>query len=188
MSSIFAETMQKAISKYRQLLRKFLPQTERLAKLQELDLKNAQMYTNELWLYETGRKIVADVQNNLRPDNQGYYAYSGVEKFAGFLKEFLDNYEVEEDQVIHRAQIASRAMVKAIQLITLPRENLTEDVEKELTALNHIIANYGSKDQKELHKTALQNTLRRQQEENINFYKSILCNFKEQTQYQEAQE
>ena len=188
MSSIFSETMQKAIAKYRQLLRKFLPQAERVAKLQELGLKNSEMYTSELWLYDTGRKIVADVQNNLRPDNQGYYAYSGVEKFAGFLKEFLDNYEVEEDQVIHRAQIASRAMVKAIQLITLPRENLTENIEKELNALNHIIANYGSKDQKELHKTALQNILLRQQEENISFYKTILYNFKDQIQYQDAHE
>jgi len=79
-------------------------------------------------------------------------------------------------------------MVKAIQLITLPRENLTEEIEKELAALNHTIINYGSSEQKELHQSALQNILRRQQEENIGFYKAVLSNFKEQTQFQEAAE
>lgn len=188
MSSIFAETMQKAIQKYRQLLRKFLPQAERVGKLNALGLKNGQMYENELWLYETGYRIINDIKSNLTPDTQGYYAYSGVEKFADFLKQFLDSYEVQGDHVIHRAQIASRAMVKAIQLITLPREHLTDDVEKELVTLNHTIASYGSKEQKELHRSALQNALRRQQEENIGFYKSVLFNFKEQAQFQETAE
>lgn len=185
MSSIFAETMQKAIQKYRQLLRKFLPQAERVNKLNQLNLKNPELYGSELWLYETGYRIVNDIKGHLSPSHQSYYAYSGVEKFADFLKIFLDNYEVEGEHVIHRAQIASRAMVKAIQLITLPREELTEEVEKELAELNHTVASYGSKEQKELHQSALQNALRRQQEENIGFYKTVLSHFKEQVQSQQ---
>ncbi len=188
MSSIFIDTMQKAIKKYRQLLRKFLPQAERISKLNKLQLKSAQLYTNDLWLYETGRRIVADIKDNLSPENQGYYSYSGVERFADYLKEFLDDYHIEDEQVVHRAQIASRAMVKAIQLITLPRENLTENIETELAKLNRVVAEYGSEEQKDLHKSALQNVLRRQQEENISFYKSVLTHFKEQVECQSSTE
>src|SRR3989344_7257043 len=118
--SIFSQTMKKSISIYRVMLRKHLSQVERVNKLQQLNLKNSQLYENDIALYHTGYAIVNDIEKNLDPLAHGYYAYSGVASFAGYLKTFLQNYTIEGTQVIHCSQKASRALVQAIQLLTLP--------------------------------------------------------------------
>ncbi|OGO90726.1 MAG: hypothetical protein A3F41_05660 [Coxiella sp. RIFCSPHIGHO2_12_FULL_44_14] len=181
--SIFSETMKTAISIYRGMLRKHLPQDIRLSKLNALNLKNPELYENEVALYHTGHSIVLDIERNIDRSVGGYYSYSGVKHFADHLKTFLNHYELEGDCVIHRSQRASRALLKAIQLLTLPREQLvTPDVVKELTQCNEIIARYGSDEQKDSHKSTLQKTIRHQQEQNTSFYRSVLTHFQDRLQ------
>ncbi len=175
--SIFSETMKKGISIYRSMLRKYLPQAERVNKLQQLNLKNPQLYENEIALFHTGYTIVNDIEKNLADATNGYYSYSGVSSFAHYLKSFLTNYEIEGQHVIHRSQKASRALVQAIQLLSLPPNKLTEEIADKLSQCNSVIASYGSKEQCELHHNTLQNTIRRQQEQNTAFYRSVLHNF-----------
>lgn len=177
--SIFSETMKKTFSIYRQMLRKYLPQAERINKLQQLNLKNAQLYENDIALYRTGYAIVADIEKNLGKSVTGYYAYSGVANFATHLRSFLEGYTIEGTQVIHSSQKASRALVKAIQCLSLPREKFTADIAEELLKCNALIARYGSEKQRDLHKTALQNALSKQPEQNSSFYRSVLHNFQQ---------
>lgn len=178
--TIFSETMKKAINIYRSMLRKYLPQAERINKLHKLNLKNQQLYENEIALYHTGYSIISDINKNLNQSNVGYYSYSGVESFGEYLKDFLENYEIDGNGVVHRSQKASRALIQAIQLLTLPKDKLTSEIADQLAHCNEVIVKYGSEEQQELHKTTLQNTIRKQQESNTSFYRSILGNFQQQ--------
>lgn len=180
--SIFSETMKKTISIYRQMLRKYLPQAERVNKLQQLNLKNPQLYENDIALYHTGQAIVHDIEKNLDQSSYGYYAYSGVGSFATHLKTFLESYVIEGNHVIHCSQKASRALVQAIQLLASPREKLTEETAEKLAKCNAVIARFGSEEQRELHKSTLQNTIRRHQEQNTAFYRAVLNNFHQRIQ------
>ena len=169
--SIFSETMIKAIADYRFLLRRYLSQVERMTKLQKLKLRDSDTYESDLALYEAAKGIVTDIENNMETANQGYYSYSGIQEYCKFLSEYLENYHVENNQVVHRAQKASRALMTAIQLTSLPRERLNDSVTKQLFDCNKTVAGFGSHEQCELQ---LQ-TLARQQAENPAFYTDIIA-------------
>jgi len=177
--SVFSETMKKAINIYRGMLRKYLPQAERITKLHELNLKNPQLYENEIALFHTGHTIISDIKKNLNQSANGYYSYSGVSSFGEHLKAFLKNYEIEGSSVVHRSQKASRAIIQSIQLLTLPKDKLTSEIASRLSRCNEIIVKYGSEEQQDLHKSTLQNTIRKQQQGNTSFYRAVLSNFQQ---------
>ncbi len=175
--SIFSEAITRAISDYRQLLRKYLSQSERVIKLAELHLKDSSIYKSDFTLYETAQAIVKDVESNLRVPNQGYYSYSGISQFCQYLKEYLHHYEVDArtGSVAHKAQKASRALIQAIQLIALPE---SEKVAKKLQECNYKIAEFGSPEQHELHRCNLEQHCK----DSEYFYVPLLRNFEQQLQ------
>ncbi|MCB1827052.1 MAG: hypothetical protein KDH94_01420 [Coxiellaceae bacterium] len=178
MTSIFVETVSKAISDYRQLLRRHLPQCERVTKLMELGLKQPD-YENETALYRTAQRIVQDIEVNLDSGNKSYYTYSGVGNFGRYLKEFIGHYMIEGNQVIHRAQKASRALIDSIQLIGLPTERLTPDVLETINKNSMTIAHFGSEEQSELYKENLERYYR----ERGSFFGPLLRYFAEQLRH-----
>lgn len=171
--SIFSETVSKAISDYRYLLRKFLPQAERMHKLAELNLKNPEIYNNDMSLYQVAWSIVNDIQKNINIPDQGYYSYSGIEHYCRYLKEYLDNYELENGMVIHRAQKASRAMIDVIQLILLPENRLSESIANKIKKHAKIVASYGSEEQQSVFRSSID----RQSEHNPTFFSPLLQHY-----------
>ena len=170
--SIFSETMTKAIGDYRALLRRYLNQVERMTKLQKLRLRKSDIYQSDLKLYEVGLAIVEDIENSMTiPIGQSYYAYSGMQEFCNYLKAYLKNYHIENGQVVHRAQKASRALLKAIQLTAMPREKLDDTIANELLACNQDVVFFGSHEQCELQ----MQMLTRQQSVNPGFYTRIIA-------------
>ncbi len=172
--SVFSETMIKAISDYRFLLRRYLQQAERMAKLRELKLRDSDIYDNDLALFHVGKAIIEDMKNNMDSGGQGYYAYSGIGEFCKFLGEYLDNYFIENDHVVHRAQKAARAIITAAQLMALSRDRLDEVVAKKLFDCNRTVVNFGSQEQCELQL----HTLTRQQASHPGFYTRIIADLK----------
>lgn len=173
MSSLFAQTVVQAISDYRRFLRKSYKQSERVQKLEELNLNDPELLENDLRLYNVAWGIVTDIKNNVEIPEQNYYSYSGIAKFCDYLREYLLNYEVEGNSVIHKGQKASRAMIQAIQLLCMAGGNFTEALAKKMEHCNEIIVTYGSKEQYDLHISALE----RQRESNPQFFERILENF-----------
>ena len=51
---------------------------------------------------------------------QGYYSYSGIQHFCDYLKEYLENYICEDEEIIHKAQKASRSLINVIHLVMMP--------------------------------------------------------------------
>lgn len=175
MSSIFVETVSKAISDYRQLLRRHLSQSERMTKLMELNLKQPD-YDSEIALYRTAQRIVQDIETNLDANSKNYYTYSGVGNFGRYLKDFISNYIIDGSQVVHRAQKASRALLDSIQLISLPTERLTPSILEVINKNSMTIAHFGSEEQSELYKENLERYYR----ERGSFFGPLLDYFQEQ--------
>ena len=171
--SVFSETTAKAIADYRQILRRYLSQSERQEKIEQLRLRDPNIYNSEVALYHTAHAIVKDIEKNIETPNQGYYAYNGIEQFCSFLKEFLDCYELKSGAVLHKAQRASRAFVYAVQIFALPKNRLQENHAEQMLQYNSTIAEFGTDEQHDLYLENLQEQL----ESNPEFYQSILQDF-----------
>ena len=85
MSQLFVETIARAISDYRYLLRRHLDQVERRKKLAELDLKDPAIFNSAKKLYEIAWGIVHDIEKNTQTP-LGYYGYSGIAEFGKYLR------------------------------------------------------------------------------------------------------
>jgi hypothetical protein len=95
----------------------------------------------------------------MRDGQKGYYTYSGVESFCRYLKEFLAHYQIEEIQgrkprIVHCTQEASRALLKAVQLMSM---TLTESVKAQLQDCAALVISYGSAEQQSLYQSSLEN-------------------------------
>lgn len=180
MSTIFAKTIARAISDYRQLLRKHLKQDARMAKLRELQLRDPGIFASESALYSTAWRIVRDIEKNMNVNESGYYAYSGVKKFCEYLKKYLNNYEFEGESVIHRTQKASRALLKAIQLISMskPDSAHTEKMLASIQDCHTVIASLGSPEQHEMYR----HNLEKHQHQNPQFLDTVLQDFQKRLQ------
>ena len=81
MSSVFAETVVEYINDYRTVLRKSLPQAERMLRLKRLNLKSITVYSDDVELFNTSNQILEDIDVNGKIPDQGYYSYSGLQNF-----------------------------------------------------------------------------------------------------------
>lgn len=151
MSSVFAEKITQYISDYRLLLRKSLNQVERMNRLKALDLKSVTIYSDDLSLYNTAWKILKDIESNGNIPDQGYYSYSGLEKFYTELKTFVEDYTVSDDRIIHRIQHTSNLLLEVIQMVSSPGFQHTDQLQDKLLECNKSVVCYGSDDQKQLY-------------------------------------
>jgi len=158
MSQIFIETIARAISDYRFMLRRHLNQAERRKKLAELNLKDPTIFDSPIKLFEVATQIVKDIELSVELP-QSYYAYSGMAEFAKYLKEYLSKYEIENGRLVHCAQKASKAMIEAIQLTALPEQRLTVKVADSLNHCSDIVVQYGSEEQVDMYEGTLEQKL-----------------------------
>lgn len=173
LDSMFVETMSRAISDYRQILKKYLTPAQRAAKMAELRLKDPTIFYDEPVLFQIVQDVLCDIEKNIRVPNEGYYSYYGIVRFAKFLREYVDNFVLEGDTVIHKAQKASNLLIKIIQLLSLPGEQLTENIAEQVINAHPAIIELSSKEQL----TIYSNTLERLSEKNKTFYRKIIHDF-----------
>jgi len=155
MSQIFTETIARAISDYRSLLRRHLKQPERRKKLAELNLKDSTLFESAERLYVVAWSIVKDIETSVDQPT-GYYAYSGMAEFGKFLREYLSEYELEDGRLLHLAQKASKEIIKAIQYMSTSDERFTSDVVVGLNRCSRVVLSCGSQEQRDLYESALE--------------------------------
>lgn len=175
--NMFTDSMITAVRKYRSLLRKHLPQAERINQLQRLDLKNPRLYEDETRLYSLGSEMVSHL-TSLTASKNNYYSYSGVNKFVEHLKALMDKYKLDSEtgRVLHTTQVASRAIVRAAQILNL-NSNFQENVD-ELEGCHRDLLAYGSSEQIQLYETTLNTMIRKHNAtDSANFYRLALQNF-----------
>lgn len=174
LDSMFVETMSRAISDYRQILKKYLAPAQRSVKMTALRLKDPTVFDDEVVLYQVAQDILRDIESNIQVPNEGYYSYYGIVRFAKFLREYMDNYIVEGQHVVHKAQKAANLLIRTIQLLSLPGEQLNEEVAQDILNAHPAIIELSSKEQL----TIYSGTLERLSEKNRAFYRKIVQDFR----------
>ena len=154
----FAETVAQAIADYRLFLRKSktVDQASRVNKISRLGLKQVNLYSSDVDLYNTAVAILADIRDTIDIPEEGYYSYSGIAKYHEYLDAFIANYEIEDEKVVHRAQRASRAILEAIQIINgKPAHVLNNTIKEQVYNCHNIIVSYGNDKQLEVYRANL---------------------------------
>ena len=152
---MFVQTITKVIKDYRFMLRKIYKgqQLERVKKLHEMGLKDPKLNNDPVALFHVAHAIVNDLQQNHKPKKSGYYAYSGVIDFCGYVVDFLDDFEVNGDVVVHKAQEASQAMLSFVQ--SIESHSFDSEFFQKAKGYNEVVARCGSNEQQALYKKIL---------------------------------
>lgn len=141
----FSEVILKTISDYKLLLRKLYPAREAAAKIKELGLKRMQIReASDISLYNVASKIIENLELYVNNYNKSRGCYFGAEEFLRYLRDFIEDYRIEDGKVIHTTRAASCAVVEVIQIVTLPENKLTKEVFERLSKCINIVAKYGS--------------------------------------------
>ena len=169
----FSQIAIKLLTDYKNLLKKQLNPTESAKKLVQSGL-DKRFPRRDPELYRLLVKVIkkANQDENNIPSR---LRYSGIDHFIQHMKSVLDNYRLEDGQVIHGAQTASRAMIEAIQLIPLPESRLTESIAAKLDKCAKMIAIYGVDEQKKIFMNSIKTHLPRQ----TDFFLPLLNKFRE---------
>lgn len=142
----FAESVLKAISDYKLLLRKIYKTREAASKIKSLGLKRKQLRgstANDMHLYSIALEIIDNLEEYVAKHGKSK-SYFGAEQFLNQLKNFLVPYVIEDNRVIHAEREAARVTVTAIQLATLPKEKLSKEKMDALIKCVDIIDKYGT--------------------------------------------
>lgn len=172
--SSFSETILKSINEYRSLLRKTTSAEYRKQKLRQFGLDGRYSELPDIELYKTAIKMLEDLKSEHEEQAQGQYTYSGRKNFIEHITSILEQYHIHGNKILHCTQLASRASIESIQLLSLPEEKLRmESTIKRLAKANYLIARFGSEAQQEQHI----NSLKTNRNRNKPFFDGILSNF-----------
>ena len=176
----FAEDIMTMLHAYKRALKRYLAPEDRELKIQMLDLDRKSIkLANETELYKKAHAIIADIKTWTENQNESPTAYSGIEEFSNKLLNLLNQYHIETDvsgemKVVHTQQLVSRAMVDAIQLLTISPEDLLGKRAYQLDCCFQIIAKYGTKEQREILMKMLQQRNQRHQKTIFPLFNSFL--------------
>ena len=168
----FSQIAIKLLNDYRSLIRRQFSPEESVQRLAELGL-DKRLPSHEVILYRLVMRVV-QAASEKHLNSQASLKYSGVEQFLQHVKATLSIYRLEGNKVIHATQAAARAMISAIQLISLNAERRTPQIAAQLDAAASEIAKYGMEEQK----TALLNSLGVRLQEDVDFFLPILNSYK----------
>jgi len=142
----FSEVILKAISDYKLLLRKIYSTREATAKIKGLGLKRTQLReVDDVQLYNIALIMINNLEGYVSSHgSKSNGSYFGAEEFLRYLKNFLSVYTIEGNKVIHTAREAARAVVEAIQLVTLPEKEITKEIFSRLSRCIDMVNRHGN--------------------------------------------
>lgn len=175
--SVFSEIITKALNDYKTILKRNLSSKEKAAKLNALGLNRGQIQqANDVALYSKAQQVLKEITQciELPNDNDNRPSwYCGLHEFYKHLQDILANYYVSQNTVIHVTQQSSRALVDAIQLMSLANAALNKKIATKLDQCGQTVAKFGSKEQQE----KLAHALNLHKERNMSFFLPLLYNF-----------
>lgn len=153
--SIFSEHILKSLNDYKRLLRRYLSNSERESAIINLGIKRKSLKSDsDVILYNKALRVLEDIEYWSAKLNRVATEYSGIDEFYNYLKNYLSQYQVENNTVVNVNHRASCALVQAIQLIGLPEKALNSQAAK-LENCIETIAKFCTKDQRRMLARAL---------------------------------
>lgn len=173
--SIFSGHILKSLNDYKRLLRRYLSTTERGKAIINLGIKRKSLkFDSDVILYNKAHRVLKDIEYWSAKLNRVATEYSGIDEFYQYLSNYLSQYRVENNVIVHVNQRVSCALVQAIQIIALPHSELSDSNLLKLDDCIETVAQLGTKDQK----TMLAKALRKSSADNrLNIYSPTLDNF-----------
>ncbi|MDF1759256.1 MAG: hypothetical protein P1U40_01835 [Coxiellaceae bacterium] len=178
--SEFSRKVYQMIGEYRTILRKSLPQFERMKKLDNLRLKVKLDSTTEFEFFQIAQGIIKEETTQRNQRDGSYYSYSGVDQFCKCLKDFVDQYAVDNGRVVHVSQFSSNSFLYAVQLLSVEHEEVTDEMVSRLQHCNQVIAKYAELETCQRYLELL----RHQQHVHADRFTSLVLNFKQLLQQQ----
>ncbi|MDF3055475.1 MAG: hypothetical protein K0Q74_1382 [Gammaproteobacteria bacterium] len=163
----FSHLATNLIKEYKVLTRRHFSPEESEQKFKELGIKG-RLPKLEANLY----RLLVAITQKMSKDYRGSaknIRYSGGRHFLSHLRKTLKEYQLSGKKVIHVNRVVSRVVVKAVQLMSLPEEKLTDELYSELNKKAVLVAKHGEKEQKHVFKQSLQTNAKR----NPSFFKPL---------------
>jgi hypothetical protein len=154
---IFKDMALKALGDYRKLVARYIEKEEASVLLKKMDVARPRKSDADIELMHTLIKIRTWLEEKIQSNPRGYYSYSGIEQYRIYLDEFLKQYHILSNRVVHKAQKASSAMLSIIQITGTPKASLSDTTADRLKNFCHDLILFGSREQK-LQVQALLNT------------------------------
>lgn len=174
--SVFSEKIIKALNSYKAILKKNLSSQEKAAKLNALGLRRKQLQeANDVALYSKAQQVLKDIALSIEVPNDYETSswYCGLHEFYKHLQDILATYYISHNTVMHVTQQSSRALVDAIQLMSLADTALDQKIATKLDQCGQTVAKFGSKEQQE----KLVYALKLHKERNVSFFLPLLSSF-----------
>jgi hypothetical protein len=174
--SVFGDAVLGLLAQYKQLLKRMIPdKKEREKKLSFLALDYQYSRDSDYQLYGKLAAVLQDIEIYCEAGkNEGYYHYSGVLRFRDHLSAYISQYHIDNKNVVHCTQLASKYMIEVIQLAALSSDLLCDGkIIRRLAEANQKIAVYGIAEQ---HKRHLEN-LGKYRDINPAFFDGMINNF-----------
>lgn len=174
--SVFSEHILKSLNDYKRLLRRYLSNSDRDKAIINLGIKRKSLkFDSDVILYNKAHRVLSDIEYWSAKMNRMATEYSGIDEFYQYLKNYLSQYRVENNAVVHINQRVSCALVEAIQIISLPDSKLSESRVLKLDDCIKTVATFGTKDQRVMLAKALRN--QKSLGNTISIYSPTLDNF-----------
>lgn len=171
--SIFSEQVLKLLNDYKRLLKRYLATNERENTILKLGIKRKSLKSdNDVILFSKAHRVLEDIEYWSSKAIRVATEYSGVDEYYQHLKKYLENYQIENNAIVHVTQRVSCALVQAIQLIALPSSD--SNVSK-LDDCISTVAKFGTKDQRVMLAKALH--AQTTDTNSVTIYSPILDNF-----------
>ncbi len=172
--STFSEISTKLLVDYKNLLKRHHSPAERDEKLNKLGLARKQVkHNDEITLYRLITHVIKDVEHWVSSNVQTASWYSGVDEFLQHMKAVVAPYRLDGNKIIHITQAASRAVVEAIQLMSLPDPRLTPAIAHQLNNSGLLIVKYGTKEQQGIYI----NGLKARAQRNLQFFLPLIDHY-----------
>lgn len=171
----FSQLAIKLLQDYKTIVKKQLSVSESEQKLAQLRL-NERLPNNDNVLYKMLINVVQEEETDqFAPKSR--LRYCGISQLLHHIKKILGLYRIENKKVVNSAQLASKAIIDAIQIMALPKIKRTEDAVAKLDVCVTHVAKHGTSDQKNMFDKSLKTYIKQDE----GFFKPFLQRFQENT-------
>lgn len=173
--SVFSDYILKLLNDYKRILKRYMSAEERENTIIELGLKRKSLKSdNDVILYNKAHRTLKNIEYWTSRSSHNATEHSGIDEFYQHLKNYLNDFRIENNQVVHMSQKVSCAIVQVIQLLALPATKLCENSNSnKLNSCIQTVAKFGTKEQR----TLLANALQTQKVQNSTVFGPILDKF-----------
>lgn len=163
MTKTFHETMFQIIRDYKALRKRIYERNAATSAVyKKLGINRMTLRTaSDVKLYNIGQNILRDLEDYIEKKERISTIHCGVEEFLVHVKNSLNEYKVENQNIINNRQKVSCDMLDAIQMIALPTEKITSEIIDKINLFACSIQQHGSAEQIEIFSKAIKQNIQR---------------------------